>query len=86
MHPGETEATKAGVKTIFADVSVTAQTFFLSQGFGIIEAKSNVILGHSAPNFRMQKTLDSKPNAAANQSQPAALGTNSMSSAAGSDR
>ena len=53
----EGEAAKAGMRTVFADVSVTAQPFFLSQGFRIIEAKSNVVLGHPAPNFRMQKTL-----------------------------
>jgi putative acetyltransferase len=53
----ESEAIKAGVKTMLADVSVTAQPFFLSQGFSIKEAKSNVILGHPAPNFRMQKTM-----------------------------
>src|SRR6516165_4242228 len=47
----EGEATKAGVRTIFADVSVTAQRFFLSRGFGIVEAKSKVLLGHIAPNF-----------------------------------
>jgi putative acetyltransferase len=70
----ESEAMKAGVKTILTDVSVTAQSFFLSQGFGIIEAKSNVILGHPAPNFRMQKTLGSETDAAANQSQPVVSG------------
>ena len=53
----ESETMKAGVKTMFADVSVTAQYFFLSQGFSIIEAKSNLILGHPAPNFRMRKML-----------------------------
>ena len=53
----EAEAAKAGVTTVFADVSVTAQPFFLSQGFRITEAKSNVVLGHPAPNFKMQKTL-----------------------------
>ena len=57
----EAEAEKTGVRTVFADVSVTAQPFFLSQGFRIIEAKSNVVLGHPAPNFRMQKTLSSEP-------------------------
>ena len=57
----EAEAAKVGMRTVFADVSVTAQPFFLSQGFRIIEAKSNVVLGHPAPNFRMQKTLNSEP-------------------------
>jgi putative acetyltransferase len=57
----ETEATKLGLHVMFADVSITAKPFFLSRGFGITEAKSNVILGHPAPNFRMQKNLDSEP-------------------------
>jgi putative acetyltransferase len=53
----EAEATKTGARTIFADVSVTAKLFFLAQGFCITEAKSNVILGHPAPNFRMQEVI-----------------------------
>jgi putative acetyltransferase len=61
----ECEAAKAGARTIFADVSVTAKSFFLSQGFCITEAKSNVILGHPAPNFRMEKVLSSEPARAA---------------------
>jgi putative acetyltransferase len=58
----EREAVKAGTRVIFADVSVTAKSFFLSRGFSISEAKSNVILGHPAPNFRMQKSLSSEPH------------------------
>jgi putative acetyltransferase len=57
----ECEAAKAGMRIIFADVSVTAKSFFLSRGFSTSEAKSNVILGHPAPNFRMQKTLSCEP-------------------------
>jgi len=53
----EGEAGKMGVKVISADVSITAKTFFLSQGFSITETKSNIILGHPAPNFRMQKRI-----------------------------
>lgn len=56
----EAEAGALEVGQIFADVSVTAKTFFLSRGFCIIEARSNVILGHPAPNFRMQKRLSSE--------------------------
>ena len=41
-------------------MSVTAKAFFLSKGFRVVEAKSNVILGHPAPNFRMQKILSSE--------------------------
>ena len=53
----EAEAAKCEVSLIFADVSITAKSFFLSRGFCVSEARSNVILGHPAPNFRMQKRL-----------------------------
>jgi putative acetyltransferase len=53
----ECKAAKNAVTLIFADVSITAKNFFLSRGFSITEAKNNVILGHPAPNFRMQKNL-----------------------------
>jgi GNAT superfamily N-acetyltransferase len=55
----ESAAMRAGATVVFADVSVTAKSFFLSRGFSITQAKSNVILGHPAPNFRMQKSLSS---------------------------
>jgi putative acetyltransferase len=61
----EREVAKTGARVIFADVSVTAKSFFLSQGFSITEAKSKVILGHPAPNFRMQKSLRNEPAYAA---------------------
>jgi putative acetyltransferase len=82
----ESEAAKLGVKVIWADVSITAKAFFASRGFRITEAKSNVILGHPAPNFRMQKALHSEPDAAANGSQPIRSETTPTSSAAGSRR
>ena len=66
----EAEASALEVWQILADVSVTAKAFFLSRGFCIIEAKSNAILGHPAPNFRMQKRLRGEPDGAANRSQP----------------
>ena len=56
----ESEARKLGASLIYADVSVTAKSFFLSRGFCITEARANVILGHPAPNFRMEKTLNSE--------------------------
>ena len=62
----ESEAAKLGMKMMWADVSVTAKDFFLSRSFRITEAKSNVILGHPAPNFRMQKRLINEPDAAPN--------------------
>ena len=53
----EDEAEQLGVKRMYADVSVTAKDFFLAMGFEILEAKENVILGHPAPNFRMEKDI-----------------------------
>ena len=53
----EKEARRAGVSRLFADVSVTAEPFFSSQGFTVTEARSKIILGHPAPNFAMAKTL-----------------------------
>jgi putative acetyltransferase len=53
----ESEAAKLGVKVIWADVSITAKEFFVSKGFRITKTRSNVILGHPAPNFRMEKAL-----------------------------
>jgi putative acetyltransferase len=56
----EDEAKQIGVSRIFADVSVTAEPFFSSQGFTVTEARSRVILGHSAPNLAMTKLLNSE--------------------------
>ena len=56
----ETESARLGVCVIWANVSLTAKAFFLSKGFCITDARSNVILGHPAPNFRMEKTLGGK--------------------------
>jgi len=82
----ESEASKQRVSVISADVSITAKPFFLSRGFVVTEAKSNIILGHPAPNFRMLKTLNSEPDGAANRSQPIRSETNPASPAAGSSR
>ena len=76
----ESEAAKLGVKAIAADVSITAKAFFLSRGFRVTEAKSNIILGHPAPNFGMQKTLVPEPDGAANESRPIRSETNQASS------
>jgi hypothetical protein len=75
----EAEAAELGVRGISAEVSITAKEFFLSRGFRIIEAKSNVILGHPAPNFRMQKAVNSEPDGAANRGQPVRSDTNRTS-------
>ena len=82
----ESEAAKLGVNVISADVSITAKAFFLSRGFRVTEAKSNFILGHPAPNFRMEKALSSESDGAANASQPIRSETNPTSSEAGSRR
>jgi putative acetyltransferase len=83
----ESEAANLGVSVISADVSITARPFFLSRGFRVTEPKSNIILGHLAPNFRMQKTLSSEPDGgAANRTQPIPSETNRTSSAGGSGR
>jgi putative acetyltransferase len=63
----ESEAARIGVKVIWADVSITAKEFFASRGFSVLEAKANIILGHPAPNFRMQKTLTSEALVASGQ-------------------
>jgi putative acetyltransferase len=60
----EAEATKLGAKIIWAEVSITAKEFFVSRGFRITEANSHVIVGHPAPNLRMQKVLNSEPTKA----------------------
>lgn len=64
----EAEAERSGLSTLTADVSVTAQPFFSSQGFEITESRSKVVLGHSAPNFAMTKTLKSEQGHAADPS------------------
>jgi putative acetyltransferase len=56
----ESEAANSGVNLIWADVSLTAKQFFASKGFRVVEAKTNIIFGHPAPNFRMQKILTAK--------------------------
>jgi putative acetyltransferase len=53
----ESEARKNEVRALTADVSHTAKKFFESQGFQVVEARANVILGHSAPNFAMRKEV-----------------------------
>ena len=53
----EAEARVFGVERIYPNVSVTAKTFFEAQGWVVTETKSNVVLGHPAPNFVMAKEL-----------------------------
>lgn len=53
----ETEAARTGISRLSADVSITAKDFFAFHGFHVTEARSNVIIGHPAPNFAMFKAL-----------------------------
>lgn len=55
------EAEARGAGHVFANVSVTARSFFASQGFEVTESRSNVILGHPAPNFAMRRNLKRGP-------------------------
>jgi putative acetyltransferase len=59
----ENEAERLGIGRIYADVSVTAEPFFSARGFEVVEARSNTILGHSAPNFAMAKHINSEQSA-----------------------
>ncbi len=53
----ELDAADFGLSCLFSDVSITAKPFFEKRGFVVTEARSNVILGHHAPNFSMSKPL-----------------------------
>lgn len=57
----ESEAKRSGADQLSADVSVTAKPFFESRGFVVTEARSNIILGHPAPQFAMAKGLIDAP-------------------------
>ncbi len=56
----EEEARLIGLSRLFAEVSVTALGFFLAQGFQVLEERQNVIQGHSARNFIMEKLLEGR--------------------------
>jgi putative acetyltransferase len=56
----ESEAVEMNLSELRADVSLTAKEFFESRGFIVIEARSNVIIGHLAPNFAMSKHLQTE--------------------------
>lgn len=65
----EERAFEWGLDLIFTEVSVTAQPFFSSVGFEIVEETHNVVCGTVARQFRMRKRLqpemDVEPVAAA---------------------
>jgi len=49
------EAVHMGLKTLFADVSVTAEPFFTHKGFTVIEERSPIICGELAKQYIMRK-------------------------------
>ena len=53
----ESEVSEMLVDRLFCDVSLTARPFFESQSFSVTEARQNIILGHPAPNFAMERHL-----------------------------
>ena len=59
----ESEVSGMLVDCLFCDVSLTARPFFESQSFVVTEARQNIILGHSAPNFAMEKHLSEQGSA-----------------------
>ncbi len=58
----EDEASRLGIRLLFAEVSVTARKFFESMGFEVTVEQNNIVCGAVARNFRMQKRLDSGPD------------------------
>jgi putative acetyltransferase len=62
----ESEAVEMNLSELTADVSLTAKEFFKSRGFIVTEARSNVIIGHLAPNFAMSKHLQSEQGSGGN--------------------
>ncbi len=53
----EAQATEWNVPRIYANVSVTARPFFEARGFVVTEEMNKIILGHPAPQFKMEKVL-----------------------------
>jgi GNAT superfamily N-acetyltransferase len=55
----DSEARGMNITVLNAEVSVTARNFFEARGFRVVEARSNVILGHPAANYAIEKDLRS---------------------------
>ena len=51
------EALKIGIKTLFAEVSVTAEPFFSKKGFKITEERSPIICSAPAKQYLMRKDI-----------------------------
>ncbi len=57
------EATRLGLLELTADVSVTAEAFFVACGFQVVVRKMPVRRGVAMPNARMRKGLAAGPRA-----------------------
>jgi putative acetyltransferase len=55
MESLHARAAESGLARLFSDVSVTAEPFFESFGFSVVERKDVVIGRVSLPNARMEK-------------------------------
>lgn len=53
----EAEAANRGLDALRAEVSVTAQPFFLRRGFEIVEEQNNIVCGVPAKRYVMRKRL-----------------------------
>ena len=53
----ERSANEAGAVRLFANVSLTARSFFEERGFQVDHEKNNIVLGLPAPQFAMSKDL-----------------------------
>ena len=51
------EAQRSGISHLYAEVSITAQSFFASQGFTLIAPQTVVARGVEFVNFRMERRL-----------------------------
>ena len=50
-----TEAEHLGINRLFAEVSTTAQKFFLANGFNVDEESNNVVCGQPARQYKMSR-------------------------------
>jgi GNAT superfamily N-acetyltransferase len=53
----EDEAIRLGIRSLRAEVSVTAREFFASMGFEIVEEQEKIVCGAPARRFLMQKRI-----------------------------
>ena len=53
----ESEAVRAGLSSVFAEVSVTAFPFFAAKGFQVTEERENIVCDAPAKQYLMRKEL-----------------------------